>query len=140
MYSASSIDSAQQTAVGPAVNVVRCSPGIPNLAPMIVRERLVIEGTCPAPISEEQVIRYLERLSGVCEMECLSKPVTHLAPSYGWAGWIHWEDSGAHFYAWEVPILFFSADIYTCKSFDAERACEFTKSFFDATEIVALSF
>ena len=36
----------------------------------------------------------------------LLEPVTHRSDRYGWAGWIHWETSGAHFYAWEQPRLF----------------------------------
>ena len=51
-------------------------------------------------------------------MHLLLDPVTHRSDRYGWAGWVHWETSGAHFYAWEDP-LFFSVDIYTCKPFDS---------------------
>ena len=36
-------------------------------------------------------------------MTLLIDPVTHRSDRYGWAGWVHWETSGAHFYAWEVP-------------------------------------
>jgi S-adenosylmethionine decarboxylase len=37
-------------------------------------------------------------------------------------------------------VLFFSVDIYTCKEFDAQAACEFTRVFFQAPEIVAMAF
>jgi S-adenosylmethionine decarboxylase len=111
-----------------------------DLAPMIVRQRLVIEGTCTAPIDDEQIRRYLKELSRVCDMNALIEPVTHRSDRYGWAGWVHWETSGAHLYAWERPLLFFSVDIYTCKAFDPERAVAFTGDFFDATEITARSF
>ena len=122
------------------VELVYCSPGIPDLAPMIVRQRLVIEGTCPAPIVEDQVRRYLGILSDVCGMRLLVEPVTHRSEQYGWAGWVHWENSGAHFYAWDSPKLFFSVDIYTCKEFNAKHACEFTKIFFEAPQLVAMVF
>ena len=122
------------------VELVHCSPDMPDLAPMIFRQRLVIEGTCRWPIVEDQIKRYLRRLSDVCGMRLLVEPVTHLSENYGWAGWVHWENSGAHFYAWDTPMLFFSVDIYTCKKFDAERACEFTRSFFQAPRAVALAF
>ena len=36
-------------------------------------------------------------------MNVLLDPVTHRSDRYGWAGWVHWEASGAHFYAWEQP-------------------------------------
>lgn len=73
-------------------------------------------------------------------MVALLDPVTHKSDRYGWAGWIHWETSGAHFYAWETPVLFFSVDIYTCKQFDAQTVVKFTKDFFDATRITAQDF
>jgi S-adenosylmethionine decarboxylase len=56
------------------------------------------------------------------------------------AGWVHWETSGAHFYAWEDPLLFFSVDIYTCKAFDMAAAVDFTQAFFGADEVVAQAF
>ena len=90
--------------------------------------------------SGSQIIRYLSKLSDVCGMRLLVEPVTHRSERYGWAGWVHWENSGAHFYAWDTPILFFSVDIYTCKVFDIERACEFTRTFFQAPQAVAMVF
>ncbi len=113
---------------------------VPDLAPMIYRQRLVIEGTCVTPITDSDIRRYLSELSDVCGMRTLIEPVTHKSDRYGWAGWIHWETSGAHFYAWETPKLFFSVDIYTCKAFDPEVAIEFTRAFFDAPEVVAKAF
>ncbi|MFT7615965.1 MAG: hypothetical protein ACI8Y7_000793, partial [Candidatus Woesearchaeota archaeon] len=50
-------------------------------------------------------------------MTVLLEPITHKSEKYGWAGWVHWENSGAHFYAWDRPEVFFSIDIYTCKEF-----------------------
>jgi hypothetical protein len=107
-----------------------------DLAPPIFRQRVVIEGRCDRPITGEDIATYLEKLSEVCEMTALIAPVTHRSDLYGWAGWIHWETSGAHVYAWEQPILFFSVDIYTCKAFDPEAAVEFTRARFSASEVV----
>ncbi len=106
-----------------------------DLAPQILRQRLVIEGYPSRPISDEQIKSYLSELSRVTDMIQLITPVTHRSDLYGWAGWIHWETSGAHFYAWEKPLLFFSVDIYTCKAFDPQKAVQFTKKFFDASQI-----
>jgi S-adenosylmethionine decarboxylase len=111
-----------------------------DLAPMIYRQRLVIEGTCDQIIGADQIREYLRQLGTVCDMSVLTDPVTHCSPLYGWAGWVHWETSGAHFYAWEQPILFFSADIYTCKAFDPAQAIAFTEKFFDAGSVVAKEF
>lgn len=107
-----------------------------DLAPDIYRQRLIIEGYPAQPISDEQIKTYLSELSTKLDMHQLIEPVTHRSDLYGWAGWIHWETSGAHFYAWEQPLLFFSVDIYTCKAFDPQTAIEYTKDFFATSEIV----
>lgn len=111
-----------------------------DLAPQIYRQRQVIEGYPSRPITDEQIKEYLSELSKVTDMVQLLTPVTHRSDLYGWAGWIHWETSGAHFYAWEEPLLFFSVDIYTCKAFDPEATVRFTKEFFDAEQIVSKGF
>ena len=116
------------------------SEGWRDLAPEILRQRLVIEGVPARPVDDEQIRRYLSALSREVDMVQLLEPVTHRSDLYGWAGWIHWETSGAHFYAWERPRLFFSVDIYTCKAFDVDVAVAFTADFFAAGTIVARSF
>lgn len=111
-----------------------------DLAPDIHRQRLVIEGYPKQPITDTDISAYLSELSDVTDMHRLIDPITHRSDMYGWAGWVHWETSGAHFYAWEKPILFFSVDIYTCKSFNPQAAVDFTKRFFLATEVVHREF
>jgi hypothetical protein len=111
-----------------------------DLAPEIVRQRLVIEGVPARPVDDVLIRRYLSALSREVDMVQLLEPVTHRSDLYGWAGWIHWETSGAHFYAWEQPRLFFSVDMYTCKAFDVDTAVSFTRDFFSAGPIVAKSF
>lgn len=111
-----------------------------DLAPNIYRQRLVIEGYPGFVITDEHIKDYLSKLSEEVEMITLLEPVTHCSDKYGWAGWIHWETSGAHFYAWEQPLLFFSVDIYTCKEFDPEKATAFTKEYFKASEVVTKGF
>jgi S-adenosylmethionine decarboxylase len=93
-----------------------------DLAPQIYRQRAVIEGYPKKNITAHEIKQYLSKLSDVIGMKTLLDPVTHRSDKYGEAGWIHWESSGAHFYAWEQPILFFSVDIYTCKKFDVQDA------------------
>ena len=106
-----------------------------NLAPTIYRQRLVVEGIPSSVITDQRIKEYLVKLSEVLAMKTLIDPVTHRSDLYGEAGWIHWESSGAHFYAWEQPLLFFSVDIYTCKAFEASDAVDFTRDFFQAKEI-----
>ncbi|MGY1771780.1 S-adenosylmethionine decarboxylase [Blastococcus sp. SYSU D00813] len=111
-----------------------------DLAPEILRQRLVVEGVPARPVDDEQIRAYLSDLSRAVDMVQLIEPVTHRSDAYGWAGWIHWETSGAHFYAWEQPRLFFSVDIYTCKAFDPDAAVAFTRDWFAADPVVAKSF
>ena len=106
-----------------------------DLAPKIHRQRLVIEGYPEKPLEAHDITDYLSKMSEVLQMTTLQEPVTNLSSRYGWAGWIHWENSGAHFYAWEKPTLFFSVDIYTCKPFDPTAAVAFTREFLGAETI-----
>tara|TARA_R100000655_G_scaffold11727_1_gene26978 strand:- start:95 stop:436 length:342 start_codon:yes stop_codon:yes gene_type:complete len=111
-----------------------------DLAPNIHRQRLVIEGYQKDHITDTKIKEYLSLLSKKIDMQELIEPVTHMSDLYGWAGWIHWETSGAHFYSWDRPLQFFSVDIYTCKAFSSEDAVAFTKEFFETTEIVYKDF
>jgi hypothetical protein len=113
---------------------------MPDLAPAICRQRVVIEGTCDTPITEAAIGDYLVGLSEVCAMTILLDPVTHRSDRFGWAGWVHGEGSGAHVYAGDRPVLYFSVDVYTCEVFDMEGAVRFTRRFFDAPRIVARTF
>lgn len=112
---------------------------LPDLAPTIHRQRLVVEGLVDGPIGREAIVAYLEGLSEVCSMEVVQAPVTHRSDKYGWAGWVHWEASGAHFYAWDDP-CFFSVDLYTCRAFDSLEVLEYTSSFFGTRTVVAKPF
>lgn len=107
-----------------------------DLAPTIYRQRLIVEGKSGFLVTDEHIKRYLSELSDKLEMKTLINPVTHKSDVFGWAGWIHWESSGVHFYAWDNPFPFFSADIYTCKKFDVDIAVQFTKMFFKTEEVV----
>jgi hypothetical protein len=91
-----------------------------DLAPEIHRQRAIIEGYPSRPVTAPEIREYLRGLSSMLEMTALTEPVTHRSDRYGEAAWIHWETSGAHFYAWDQPRLFFSVDIYTCKPFEFE--------------------
>ena len=110
-------------------------PSMRDLEPSIHRQRFVIEGHVSSAIDHEAIEEYLAGLSDILEMSTLLSPVTHRSDRYGWAGWIHWETSGAHFYAWDKPRPFFSVDIYTCKEFDPIAAAVFTADYFDTTEL-----
>jgi hypothetical protein len=112
---------------------------MPDLAPTIYRQCLVIEGTYRPPVGPD-TIHYLQAWSDRCEIKIPLDPVTHRSDRYGWAGWVHWEASGVHVYAWKSPTLCFRVDIHAWKPFDWPGTVEFTADFFDATQIVAKAF
>src|SRR3989344_2258580 len=104
-----------------------------NLAPNLIRQRLIIEGTTNEIVKPEQIKEYLLKLADVSKMEVLKEPVTSFAHELGWSGWIHWRTSGAHFYSYPSmngnPALF-TIDTYTCKAFSIKEVVEFTRKFF----------
>ena len=59
------------TSANAPVDVLTCTVDMPDLAPMICRRRLVVEGTCRAPITGEQIRAYLAELSEVCDMRLI---------------------------------------------------------------------
>lgn len=107
-----------------------------NLAPGLVRQRVIIEGTTPQIVEPETIKKYLLELARVTEMEVLSGPFAYTAHEMGFGGWVHWKSSGSHFYSYPTDPPLFTVDIYTCKPFDPEAAAKFTKDYLTAGEIV----
>jgi len=107
-----------------------------NLAPNLVRQRVVIEGTTEKIVEPEQIKSYLDELAKVTKMEKLSGPYAYTAHDMGYGGWIHWKSSGATFYSYPTNPPLFTVDCYTCKPFSTEEAAEFTKKYFNAIELV----
>jgi S-adenosylmethionine decarboxylase len=107
-----------------------------NLAPDLIRQRVIIEGTTEKIIEPEQIKSYLSALADVTDMEVLSPPEARSAHEKGYGGWIHWKSSGAAFYSYPTNPAFFTVDCYTCKPFSASDAAEFTRTYFNAIDLV----
>jgi len=107
-----------------------------NLAPGLIRQRVIIEGTTATIVQPDDIKKYLKALADVCKMEILSEPEAHSAHDMGYGGWIHWKSSGAAFYSYPTDPPLFTVDCYTCKPFSAEEAADFTKKYFNAIELV----
>lgn len=107
-----------------------------NLAPNLLRQRVVIEGTTEKIVEPEQIKSYLLALAEITKMEVLEEPQAHTAHNMGYGGWIHWKSSGAAFYSYPTNPPLFTVDCYTCKPFSAEEAAEFTRKYFKAIELV----
>lgn len=107
-----------------------------NLAPDLIRQRLIIEGTTEKIVEPEAIKRYLIELAKVADMEVLSEPVAYSAHEMGYGGWIHWKSSGAAFYSYPTNPPLFTVDCYTCKPFSSEQVAEFTRKHFNAIKLV----
>jgi len=103
-----------------------------DLAPMIVRKRLIIEGTTMKPIIGYEIKTYLLKLTTTMNMTIVTYPSIQHDEAYGYSGYLCWKESGSHMYTWhetEERPNFFSIDIYTCKQFHLEDVIKLTKMF-----------
>lgn len=113
-----------------------------NLAPNILRQRLMIEGTTPRIVEPIQIKEYLIELAKISKMEVLGGPYTRSAHELGYAGWVHWRTSGCHFYSYpenmngERNDALFTVDTYTCKPFSIAEVVEFTHAYFKPIDLV----
>ena len=102
-----------------------------DLAPDIMRQRMVLEGTLHNAFTPESMIRYCKEISTVLNMTPVTEPSTNFAKDYGWCCYMHWKESGMHIYSWDNRSpKFFSIDIYTCKKFDPWDVVRYTEEFF----------
>jgi S-adenosylmethionine decarboxylase len=102
-----------------------------DLAPDIIRRRLVVEGTLNHPFAGEGMTSYCEEITEVLDMTPVTSPMCNYDSNYGWCAYMHWKESGIHIYSWgKHSPPFFSIDIYTCKDFSKEDVIKYTKDFF----------
>jgi len=116
-----------------------------NLAPDITRQRLLIEGFYNLEVDKEVIKDYFEKITQALELRMYGQPII-FSPggegkdeNQGYDAFVPLIDSGISLYIWSSS-RFFSIIIYTCKSFDEEKAINFTKEFFQAAEIEKMDF
>ena len=105
-----------------------------DLAPNIVRRRLVIEGITTELLPVDQITQYMVSLSSVMNMTIVSQPTTNYEEDYGFSAYLCWKESGMHVYSWKETDdrpNFFSIDIYTCKDFEINDVLQFTAKTFE---------
>ena len=102
-----------------------------DLAPDILRQRMIVEGTLKQPFGPLEMVGYCKEVTDILKMTAVSAPICSYDEKYGWCAYMHWKESGIHIYSWGARTPpFFSIDIYTCKDFKEESVVEFTKGFF----------
>ncbi len=114
-----------------------------NLAPVLTRQRVLIEGTTLEIVTPPQMDIYLREVATIAQMEILNGPYTYSAHELGYGGWVHWRTSGAHVYSYakegpygvlDNPLV--TVDMYTCKPFDPKVVADFTREHFQTLELV----
>ena len=110
-----------------------------DLAPTIIRKRLVIEGISNDKFTKENMKKYMIELSILMNMTIVSEPSFNFDIKYGLSSYMCWKESGMHIYTWEKKnnniLNFFSIDIYTCKNFNINDVIEFTSNSFLIKEL-----
>ena len=116
-----------------------------DLAPDIVRQRLLIEGVYTADIDSEAVEQYLLGIAAHLDLRTYGRPIVH-APggagkeeNEGFDAFIPLIDSGISLYVWSRK-RFFAAVLFTCKHFDVDRALQYTDAYFGAAQLEHRSF
>ena len=111
-----------------------------DLAPNIVRRRLVIECIHKNNFNEQKIYDYMIQLSNIMNMTIVILPTINDVEEYGFSAYMSWKESGMHVYTWNKTDQrpnFMSIDIYTCKDFNVKDVINFTKNIFsnEITEI-----
>lgn len=109
-----------------------------NLAPDIMRQRLLIEGYYQNEVTKESLRDYLYGVAKHLNLKTYGEP-TIFSPqgmgkeeNAGFDAFIPLIDSGISVYIWSKN-KFLSIIIYTCKAFDEKEALSYTKNYFRVT-------
>jgi len=106
-----------------------------DLAPDIVRQRLLIEGLYELEVDEAAVKRYLIEVAARLGLRTYGEPIVHSPggagkdSNEGFDAFIPLIDSGISLYVW-TKRRFFAAVLFTCKNFDTAAALDFTREYF----------
>ena len=111
-----------------------------NIAPHILRKRLLIEAKFTVDVKEETVREYLINLAADLNLRIYGDPIIH-SPSgegkeenQGYDAFVPLIDSGISLYIL-TNAKFLSCVLYTCKDFSTEKAIGFTQEFFKTSEL-----
>ena len=110
---------------------------VPDIAPEIFRQRLLVEGRFTCELDAETVSRFMVDLADALGLRTYGDPIVHSPDAMiasgdgrpenaGYDAFVPLVDSGIAAYFWTGP-KFFSIVIYTCAAFDEDRAVAFTR-------------
>jgi len=121
------------------------STPLTDIAPDIFRKRLLIEGYFGANVTEESLTNYFADITSKLNLKTYGSPIIHRTSgegksvNEGFDGFVPLVDSGIYIGVWVNP-KFLSTIIYTCGEFDADRAVEVVKDFFQLSEFQSAIF
>lgn len=115
-----------------------------DIAPDIFRKRLLIEGYFTVEVNEEKLQAYFLEITTTLGLRTYAPPIIHHTSAgketnVGFDGFVPLVDSGIYIGVWVNP-KFLSTILYTCGEFDAEKAVEFVKDFFQLTDFQSAIF
>lgn len=116
-----------------------------NLAPDIVRKRLLIEGFYSADVDADFIKQYFTTVTSALSLRMYGEPIIFSPGGEGkeanqdYDAFVPLIDSGISVYVWSNA-QFFSGIFYTCKDFDSEIAVEVTKKVFEMKEVETMKF
>jgi S-adenosylmethionine decarboxylase len=111
-----------------------------DLAPDIIRKRLLIEGYYGLHVDEAAIRSFFSALCTALHLRSYGEPIIFSpaslgkAENQGYDAFIPLIDSGISLYVWANK-KFLSCLIYTCKDFDEKVALESTKGHFQMTKL-----
>lgn len=121
------------------------STPLTDIAPDIFRKRLLIEGYFAADVTEESLTNYFAHITGGLNLKTYGAPIIHKTSgegksvNEGFDGFVPLVDSGIYIGVWVNP-KFLSTIIYTCGEFDADKAVQLVKEFFQLGEFQSAIF
>jgi len=116
-----------------------------DLAPGIVRQRLLVEAVFTVDVDEQFVDRFLRGLAGhlglrtYAEAMIVSPGGSGRAENEGFDAFLPLIDSGISLYLWTAS-RFLACVLFTCKTFDADEAIAFIDETFATSDSTSLAF
>ena len=116
-----------------------------NIAPAIKRQRLLIEGYYSIDVNEAKISDYYKFVCQELSLKAYGEAIIYSPggegkeENQGYDAFQPLIDSGISVYIW-TKSKFFSLIIYTCKSFDEQKAVEKTVNFFKSQKFTHMNF
>lgn len=111
-----------------------------DLAPEIVRQRLLVEGFFTVDVDENVIRAFFDRITDALGLRTYGAPTVFApvgegrAENQGYDAFVPLIDSGISLYVWTGP-RFLSVVAFTCKPFDVDAAIAVTREYFAMTAV-----